>query len=137
MLIGWARDYYMTDNLKEDKKEKPKTAKPKAEKPKAEEKAEKPKKDSKVLKMPKPDKPAVAKKDLYYKSGDLYWMVEKGTPMPTEDALKDAESITKAEYMKAKKPKGQEEKKEQKPKPKKKDEFDGQMSLFDFMGGGF
>ena len=137
MLIGWARDYYMTDNLKEDKKEKPKTAKPKAEKPKAEEKAEKPKKDSKVLKMPKPDKPAVAKKDLYYKSGDLYWMVEKGTPMPTEDALKDAESITKAEYMKAKKPKEQEEKKEQKPKPKKKDEFDGQMSLFDFMGGGF
>ena len=104
--------------------------------PKAEAPADKPKKDSKVLKMPKPDKPAVAKKDLYYKSGDLYWMVEKGTPMPTEDALRDAVSITKAEYMKAKNPKEQEKKKEPKKKAKK-NEFDGQMSLFDFMGGGF
>ena len=50
----------------------------------------------------KPKEPApdvqLAEKDLYYKTGDNYWMVRKGAPLPTADSLKDAVEVTADEY---------------------------------------
>lgn len=49
-----------------------------------------------------PEAPApkveVAKKTHYFVTGDKFWKVEKGEPIPTEDALRDAKEITKREY---------------------------------------
>ena len=49
-----------------------------------------------------PETPApkveVAKKTHYFVTGDKFWKVEKGEPIPTEDALRDAKEITKREY---------------------------------------
>lgn len=49
-----------------------------------------------------PEEPApkveVAKKTHYFVTGDKFWKVEKGEPIPTEDALRDAKEITKREY---------------------------------------
>lgn len=54
-------------------------------------------------KMPKPEpapapKVEAAKKTLYYVTGDKFWKVDKGQPMPTADALKEAREITKREF---------------------------------------
>lgn len=39
-----------------------------------------------------------AKKTHYFVTGDKFWKVEKGDPVPTEDALRDAKEITKREF---------------------------------------
>lgn len=58
-----------------------------------------------MLAMNKPTNPEapapkveVAKKTHYFVTGDKFWKVEKGEPIPTEDALRDAKEITKREY---------------------------------------
>ena len=58
-----------------------------------------------MLAMNKPTNPEVpapkvevAKKTHYFVTGDRFWKVEKGEPIPTEDALRDAKEITKREY---------------------------------------
>ena len=40
----------------------------------------------------------VAKKTHYFVTGDRFWKVEKGEPVPSDDALRDAKEITKREY---------------------------------------
>ena len=50
-----------------------------------------------VSEAPAP-KVEVAKKTHYFVTGDKFWKVEKGEPIPTEDALRDAKEITKREY---------------------------------------
>ena len=50
--------------------------------------------------VPTPEAPKVdlATKAHYYVTGDKFWMVAKGQPMPTADALKEAREITKREF---------------------------------------
>ena len=94
-VYEWAEDYYL--NAKEEKKTEEKKPAPSAKpkKTRSETAAKKPAKE-------KPKEPApnvqLAEKDLYYKTGDNYWMVRKGAPLPTADSLKDAVEVTADEY---------------------------------------
>lgn len=152
VVFEWAEDYYIRDDKAEVEKEKAgqakqakkaKTVKPdkkpaKKNEPAAEEK-EAPAKEAEA--------PTVAKKTCYYKTGETYWKVEKGSPMPSGDQLDGAVKVTAKEYFASlavtdpdedaprnKAPK-REEKQEKKQRPKKNGQIEGQMSLADFMGG--
>lgn len=94
-VYEWAEDYYL--NAKEEKKPAEKKPAPSAKpkKTKSQTAAKKPAEEK-----PKEPEPNVqlAEKDLYYKTGDNYWMVRKGAPLPTADSLKDAVEVTADEY---------------------------------------
>lgn len=52
-----------------------------------------------VVPKPEPEqKVLTAKRTHYFVTGDKFWKVEKGQPMPSDDALKDAKIITQREY---------------------------------------
>ena len=89
-VYEWAEDYYL--NAKEEKKTAEKKPAPSAKPKKTKSKT--------AAKKPAEEKPNVqlAEKDLYYKTGDNYWMVRKGAPLPTADSLKDAVEVTADEY---------------------------------------
>ena len=94
-VYEWAEDYYLI--AKEEKKTAEKKPAPSAKpkKTRSETAAKKP-----AAEKPKEPAPNVqlAEKDLYYKTGDNYWMVRKGAPLPTADSLKDAVEVTADEY---------------------------------------
>ena len=174
-VFEWAEDYFRAEETetpapeKPKPKEKPKSAAKQKAKP-VEKPKEKPK--EKPGETPK-DMPVseaevkdvgngqkLARETLYFRTGDIYWKVDKGSRLPTEDSLKDAERITKAEYYKVMKPAdmvlpeaepaaepkaevkaevkqkaGAKPRTEKKPAKKPKNEMDGQLSLFDMFGG--
>lgn len=152
VVFEWAEDYYIRDDKAEVEKEKARQAKQakKAKTVKPDKKpAEKNEPDAKEKEAPakEAEAPAVAKKTCYYKTGETYWKVEKGSPMPSGDQLDGAVKVTAKEYFASlavtdpdedaprnKAPK-REEKQEKKQRPKKNGQIEGQMSLADFMGG--
>lgn len=90
-----AEDYYL--NAKEEKKTAEKKPAPSAKPKKTKSKTAAKKPAEEKPKEPAPDV-QLAEKDLYYKTGDNYWMVRKGAPLPTADSLKDAVEVTADEY---------------------------------------
>lgn len=74
--------------------------------------------------MPKPTAPApkveLAKKTHYFVTGDKFWKVEKGQPVPTQDALAGAREIARREFD-AKSVLGDKPKPEPKQEPKRVD----------------
>ena len=94
-VYEWAEDYYL--NAKEEKKTAEKKPAPSAKPKKTKSKTAAKKPAEEKPKEPAPNA-QLAEKDLYYKTGDNYWMVRKGAPLPTADSLKDAVEVTADEY---------------------------------------